>query len=178
MTWLCRQGTYVQSNMQSILLSNSSSASCLQALCGRYTSVYSQYMRVHAPIISANACILCQYILLVWKNTVLLWKMSVKLISIRYFSEREDSCSMPKASFGLSLERPTREGSPTTNEQNARGFGIYSEKFRALPWSYFVLSAIIIVVASMMSFSLLIFYASREKETLVTYNIDSLTLLS
>ena len=149
-------------------------------------------MRVHAPVISASAS--SAYIHIRRTPTrvestakilaVPRWKMSVKLISIRYFSEREDSCSMPTPSFGLSPEHLTRDGSPnvtnTTNEQNARRFGIYStfcDKFRALPWSYFVLSAIIVVVASAMSFSLLVFYTSREDETLVTYTYILILLI-
>lgn len=114
--------------------------------------------------------------------------MSVKLISIRYFSDSEDSCSVPTASSSLSREHPTLEVNPnirntTTNASNRTtectksGTGIVSRprsfystfcgKIRALPWSYVVLSAIIIFVASAMSLSLLIFYVPHEEKTLV-----------
>ena len=111
--------------------------------------------------------------------------MSVELISVRYFSDGENSD--PSLPIGYSRENLIQEDTSNSNTENGQNtksgrssvktsvvyIGLrrllhccnYREAFN-LSWSCAALSAIILLVVSAMSISLLIFYTSIENEHL------------
>lgn len=107
--------------------------------------------------------------------------MSVELISVRYFSNGDNSdASLPIRYSRENLIQEDTSDNKTKDGQNTKGSSVKTSIFytglrrvlhccnyrEALSWSCAAQSAIIFFVVSVMSISLLVFYASTESEHL------------